>query len=178
VPEGVPLCGFTFSPPPPPHATSNSKIPASKDTKQKLKNVICLCDNTVDQTNATGPNQKQKKAQTNREGHLLSKFVDATEPAAVYTVKVEAPAFPSELIVSVPGDSWQLVPLGVFVQLHDSVTIPVNSFCGAILTVKLAEFPADMVVPAGLIVIAKSGSPSITCVRGDDVRGLKWASPL
>ena len=97
---------------------------------------------------------------------------------AVDAIKVEEADFPSELSVRTAGDNWQLVPVGVPVQLHDNEIVPINEFSGLTLTVKLAEFPAANVALPGLVLRSKSGTPFTTCVRGFEVRGLKWTSPL
>jgi hypothetical protein len=111
-------------------------------------------------------------------GPFLGRAIEVTEFEAVDAAKVEAADFPSELTVRLAGVSWQLVPLGVPAQLHDSEMVPIKEFSGSTLTVKLAELPAASVEPPGLMLKLKSGTPSTTCVRGFEVRGLNLLSPL
>src|SRR5271165_5843456 len=96
------------------------------------------------------------------DGLFLGGAFEETSREAVDAIKVEAADFPSELSVRVAGDSWQLAPIGVPAQLHDSEIVPVNEFSGLTLTVKSAEFPAANVAPPGLILRPKSGTPSTT----------------
>ena len=112
------------------------------------------------------------------DGLFLGGAIELTAPEAVDATRVEAADIPSELSVTVAEDSWQLAPVGVPTQLHDSEIVPTNEFSGLALTVKLAEFPAATVALPGLILRSKSGTALTTCVRGFEARGLKWASPL
>jgi len=96
------------------------------------------------------------------DGLFLGGAFEETGREAVRAIKVKAADFPSELSVRVAGDSWQLAPVGVPAQLHDSEIVPVNEFSGLTLTVKSAEFPAANVAPPGLILRPKSGTPSTT----------------
>jgi hypothetical protein len=54
------------------------------------------------------------------------------------------------------------VPAGRLDELQVSDIVPVNTFIGVAFTVKLAGFPADKVVLAGLVDRLKSGAPPTT----------------